>query len=201
MGSLLCGLLRILRLGELLLASQDAFNPRLHLAWGDVAVDNALWFAVASNNPRLTSLAEVLMWYWAGLGRICAQCQQYWLSWPAAVTSQNHFSSPRRGCLCPSRILPASSVGYWKRLDSQQPTMTMQATVSELGQPHLRSWQVWKDSEIQLLGRWQSAAFLRYIRTPQERLAAISCSLATPTGTPGTITLSGPSSHEASPTS
>ena len=28
------------RLGELLLPSQDAFNTRLHLAWGDVAVDD-----------------------------------------------------------------------------------------------------------------------------------------------------------------
>ena len=34
------------RLGELLLPSRDAFNPRLHLAWGDVAVDNV-------RNPRM----------------------------------------------------------------------------------------------------------------------------------------------------
>ena len=36
-----------------------------------------------------------------------------------------------------------------------------------------------EDSTIQLLGRWQSAAFLRYIRTPQQKLAAISATLAT----------------------
>lgn len=30
------------------------------------------------------------------------------------------------------------------------------------------------DSTIQLLGRWQSATFLQYVRTPQERLAALS---------------------------
>ena len=34
---------------------------------------------------------------------------------------------------------------------------------------------------IQLLGRWQSAAFLRYIRTPHERLASISSTLAAQT--------------------
>ena len=28
------------RLGGLLLLSRDAFSPRLHLAWGDVAVDD-----------------------------------------------------------------------------------------------------------------------------------------------------------------
>ena len=33
--------------------------------------------------------------------------------------------------------------------------------------------------EIQTLGRWHSAAFLQYIRTPKEQLAAISAMLAT----------------------
>ena len=35
-----------------------------------------------------------------------------------------------------------------------------------------------EDSAIQLLGRWQSSAFLRYVRTPQARLAAVSRTLA-----------------------
>ena len=35
-----------------------------------------------------------------------------------------------------------------------------------------------EDSMIQTLGRWQSSAFLQYIRTPKERLAAISRTLA-----------------------
>lgn len=42
----MCAFFGFLRLGELLLPSQDAFNPRLHLAWGDVAVDDA-------RNPRM----------------------------------------------------------------------------------------------------------------------------------------------------
>ena len=35
-----------------------------------------------------------------------------------------------------------------------------------------------EDSVIQALGRWNSAAFLRYIRTPRERLAAFTRELA-----------------------
>ena len=35
-----------------------------------------------------------------------------------------------------------------------------------------------EDSTIQTMGRWQSAAFLRYIRTPPEELAAICPLLA-----------------------
>ena len=34
-----------------------------------------------------------------------------------------------------------------------------------------------EDSVIQMLGRWHSAAFLRYVRTPKTRLAAASASL------------------------
>ena len=39
-GRLLHGLLRLLPAGELLRSSQSDFNPRLHLSWGDMAVDN-----------------------------------------------------------------------------------------------------------------------------------------------------------------
>ena len=35
-----------------------------------------------------------------------------------------------------------------------------------------------EDSMIQTLGRWQSAAFLQYICTPKEQLAALSTVLA-----------------------
>ena len=35
-----------------------------------------------------------------------------------------------------------------------------------------------EDSTIQALGRWQSAAFLQYIRIPKEQLAAISTRLS-----------------------
>ena len=35
-----------------------------------------------------------------------------------------------------------------------------------------------EDSVIKTLGRWHSAAFLQYIRTPKEQLAALSKTLA-----------------------
>ena len=40
-----------------------------------------------------------------------------------------------------------------------------------------------EDSTIQTLGRWQSAAFLQYIRMPKEKLAAVSSLLAPQAGT------------------
>ena len=36
-----------------------------------------------------------------------------------------------------------------------------------------------EDSTIQMLGKWSSAAFLSYIRTPREHLARFSRALAT----------------------
>ncbi len=35
-----------------------------------------------------------------------------------------------------------------------------------------------EDSTIQTLGRWHSSAFLQYVRTPKERLASLSATLA-----------------------
>ena len=42
-----------------------------------------------------------------------------------------------------------------------------------------------EDSMIRTLGRWHSSAFLQYIRTPKEQLAAISKNLARAAGAPG----------------
>ena len=41
-----------------------------------------------------------------------------------------------------------------------------------------------EDSVIQMLGRWRSAAFLRYVRTPREQLASISGRLIGPAAPP-----------------
>ena len=35
-----------------------------------------------------------------------------------------------------------------------------------------------QDSTIQVLGRWQSAAFMTYVKSSQDRLAELSCTLA-----------------------
>ena len=47
-----------------------------------------------------------------------------------------------------------------------------------------------EDSMIQTLGRWQSTAFLQYIPTPKEQLAALSTVLAN--SVPQTVSPPGP---------
>ena len=167
------------RLGELLLGSASAFNPRLHLAWGDVAVDVA-------ENPRMvrfhlkqSKTDQMGQGAYIVLGRtdldICPV---------AAVLSYIASRGSRQGPFF---------------LDSKGSPLTKSTFIAEIckilaaigfpqGQYAGHSFRISaatsaalagvEDSTIQILGRWQSAAFLRYVRTPQDRLAAISITLA-----------------------
>ena len=174
------------RLGELLLPSRDAFNPRLHLAWGDVAVDNARnpqmvrCHLKQSKTDQLGRGVDVVLGKTgadlcpvaAVLGYIALRGDQpgpFFLTPAKTPLSKSDFIGKFRAVL--GRIgLPAEDyAGHSFRIGA--------ATSAALAGV--------EDSMIQLLGRWQSAAFLRYIRTPHERLAAISRTLAsTPAPTP-----------------
>jgi hypothetical protein len=182
------------RLGELLLPSQDAFNPRLHLAWGDVAVDD-------TRNPRMVRCrlkqsktdqlgrgVDVVLGITgldlcpvaAVLGYIALRGDQsgpFFLTTAKVPLTKTDFITKFRAIL--GRIgLPAEDyAGHSFRIGA--------ATSAALAGMD--------DSMIQLLGRWQSAAFLRYIKTPHDRLASISRTLAsTPTSTPLGPPTSGP---------
>ena len=168
------------RLGELLLPSREAFNPRLHLAWGDVAVD-------APDNPQmvrchlkqsktdqlgrgvdvvlgrtgleLCPVAAVLSY----IVRHGSQPGPFFLTTAGAPLVKQEFVSEFRKILAAVGLPAEDYAGHSFRIGA--------ATSAALAGV--------EDSTIQLLGRWQSAAFLRYIRTPHERLAAMSRTLAT----------------------
>ena len=55
---------RFCRLGELLLPSPGSFNPRLHLAWGDMAVDNPLAPPDCQTPPQ--AIEDRPVWPWGG---------------------------------------------------------------------------------------------------------------------------------------
>ena len=179
------------RLGELLLPSQDAFNPRLHLAWGDVAVDDACnprmvrCHLKQSKTDQLGRGVDVVLGKTgldlcpvaAALGYIALRGDQlgpFFLTASKVPLSKSDFIGTVLG-----RIgLPAEDyAGHSFRIGA--------ATSAALAGV--------EDSTIQLLGRWRSAAFLRYIQTPHERLASISLTLAsTPTPTPLGPPVTGP---------
>lgn len=104
------------------------------------------------------------MWYWAGLDGICVQWQQYWLSCPTGVTglfflttakvplTKPDFISIFRGILDSIGLPAADYAGHSFRNGA-----AISAVLAGV-----------EDSKIQLLGQWQSAAFLRYIPTAHE---------------------------------
>ena len=167
------------RLGELLPNSMSSYNPITSLSWGDVSVDS-------HSNPRMIQFHLKV-----------SKCDQYG-SGTDVVIGRTGTS------LCPVVALTqylevrGDQPGAFF-LDTAQKLITKPRFVSQireilstigLPQHHFagHSFRIGaattaaavgiEDSTIQMLGRWHSAAFLQYIRTPKERLAALSSTLA-----------------------
>lgn len=167
------------RLGELLLGSASAFNPRLHLAWGDVAVDDPQdpkiirLYLKQSKTDQIGQGAHIvlgrtgrdlcpvtaIMGYIAGRG---PQPGPFFLTLDGHPLTKPTFVAEIRKILGTLGFAQHQYAGHSFRIGA-----ATSAAVAGV-----------EDSMIQVLGRWQSAAFLRYIRTPQDRLAALSPVLA-----------------------
>ena len=163
------------RLGELLLESPASFDHRRHLAWGDVAVDNEA-------NPRTLRIhlkqsktdqfgrgADVVVGTTgrelcpvsAVLGYIAIRGSQpgpFFLKPRAGPITKAHFVGELRTVI--------SSLGF--------PQEQFAGHSFRIGAATSAALAGMEDSSIQLLGRWSSAAFLRYVRTPPAKLAALS---------------------------
>ena len=167
------------RLGEVLLESPNSFDQQYHLTWGDVAVDS-------QTDPRMLRVhlkqsktdqfhrgADIVV------GRMGTD-----LCPVAAVLSYIASRGPEQGAsFLDSQAHPIAKTYFIRKL---------RKVISALGLPQEQfaghSFRIraatsaamagLEDSTIQLLGRWSSAAFLRYIRTPPEQLALLSATLA-----------------------
>lgn len=167
------------RLGELLITRQSDFDPRLHLAWGDMAVDNPQatrmikFHLKRSKTDPFGKGADII------LGRTgCELCpvaavlnyvaargsrqDSFFITSRARPLTKQEFVSEFRKVLARLGIPDTNYAGHSFRIGA--------ATSAALAGI--------EDSTIQLLGRWQSAAFLCYIKTPHEQLASIAASLA-----------------------
>ena len=167
------------RLGELLIGSEAEYTSASHLSWGDVALDSRTVATLVkihlkkSKCDQFGAGADIL------LGRTgCLLCP---------VTAMVKFINCR-----------GDSSGYFF-IDGEKKPITKPRFIAQLrsymkaaGLPSDQfaghSFRIgaattaakagMEDSMIQTLGRWHSAAFLRDIRTPHDRLAALSVSLA-----------------------
>lgn len=167
------------RLGELLLPSAASFNSRLHLPWGDVAVDSqqtprmvrfhlkqtktdqlgkGVDVVVEQTDCDLCPVAAILAFI-----AVCGNCQgPFFLTEAGAPLTKPTFIAELKTILTVVGLPQDNYASHSFRIGA--------ATSPALAGA--------EDSTIQLLGRWQSAAFLRYVRTPQERLAEVSKTLA-----------------------
>lgn len=163
------------RLGELLPESAHSFSLATDLAWGDIAVDS-------HTDPHMVQIHLKK-----------SKCDQFGKGANIIVG--------RTGCsLCPvSAILHYITARGDQSgpffLNSSKGTITkpwfvarIRETLASIGLPQHQyaghSFRIGaattaamagvEDSLIQTLGRWHSAAYLQYIRTPKEQLATIS---------------------------
>ena len=167
------------RAGEITLPSLNAFDSGKHLSWGDIAVDSLEAPTMLkirlkkSKTDQLGNGADVFV------GKTgCALC-------------------PVAGVLAYMAVR-GDEEGPFFKFDNGQPltkskfTQRIRQALQVVGLPCQsfagHSFRIGaatsaaragiEDSTIQMLGRWNSAAFLAYIRIPREQLARLSMSIA-----------------------
>ena len=167
------------RLGELLPESPTSFNQATNLAWGDVAVYN-------HSTPRMVQFHVKV-----------SKCDQFGAGSDVVIGRTGNDLCPVTALLRYIEVRGNLPGPFF--LDSSHHTIAKPYFIAQireiltsigLPQHHFagHSFRIGaattaeaagvEDSMIQSLGRWNSAVFLQYIRTPKERLAAISEVLA-----------------------
>ena len=188
------------RLGELLPESAAAFNPAASLAWGDVAVDN-------HTAPRMVQIH---------LKR--SKCDQAGAGSDIVLGVTGLHLCPVRALLrfieirgsqpgaffLNSAHMPVTKPWFVTQIRELLASMGLQQQdyaghSFRIGAATTAALAGLEDSLIQTLGRWHSAAFLQYIRTPKEQLAAVSKNLAQAGRSPGTTRAVQPDTQQQGP--
>ena len=168
------------RLGELLLSSVGEFNPAIHLAWGDVSIDDWAHPSMAQIHLKQSKCDQFGKGADIILGRTEAKV--------CPVLALLNFVEFRRKL--PPGPFFLNTTG--KPVTKSDFTARIRAILRNLGLPKDKyaghSFRIGaattaalvgiEDSAIQKLGRWHSSAFLLYIRSPKEHLASLSRTLA-----------------------
>ena len=171
--------------GEITVPSATAFDPAAYLAWGDVSSDNdhhpsvIRFFLKHSKTDQFGQGAAV---YVGTTGSDL--CQVAAILHYVVIRGDGqgpffHFvdGSPLTKARFVARVRDAlTRAGYTcQNYTGHSFCIGVATTAAAAGIP---------DSTIQALGQWSSAAFIRYICTPRDRLAQLSASLAPPTSRP-----------------
>ena len=167
------------RSGEITVPTASGFDERAHLAWGDVAVGRSRppeAIKVHLKRSKCDQLGKGVDVYIGRTGtEVCPvnltlqyvaergpSPGPFFRRSDGSPLTKAFFVASVRQALVRLGVDPRSYAGHSFRIGAA--TAAAEAGV--------------EDSVIQSLGRWNSTAFLRYIRTPRERLAAFTGQLA-----------------------
>ena len=139
------------RLGELLPDTGSTFDPKTDPTWGDLAVDSHTDTRMVKIHLKKSNSAKE----WV-------QDRDHCLWTPHKLVSpKSWFIGQFRDVLATAGLPQQEYASHGFRI-------RVAMTAASMGL---------EDSTIQLLGRWQSAAFLRCVRTPGTQLVTLSASL------------------------
>lgn len=167
------------RAGELILQTQNAYDPKKHLSWGDVTIDNPqapTTLKIRLKKSKTDQLGNGADIFISKTG--CLLCPV------AGVLAYMAIRGPGKG--------PFFKFNTGQPLTKSQFTKHIRLVLQAVGLPYQsfagHSFRIGaattaaragiEDSTIRMLGRWSSSAFLAYIRMPQEQLAHMSRTLA-----------------------
>ena len=165
------------RAGEITVPSAPAFDARVHLAWGDVAIsdDNRVLRVLLKRSKTDQFMRGVEVFIGATGNDLCpvdavreyvarrgTSPGSFFRVAEGVPLTKTRFVELVRSALTRAGVPVDGYSGHSFRIGAA-------TAASQAGIP---------DSVIQALGRWSSPAFLQYIRTPRERLSRFSHSIA-----------------------
>ena len=167
------------RAGEITTSNISNFDSSKHLAWGDVAIDDG-------SSPRLLKV-HLKQSKTDQLGKgidIYIGKTDYPLCPVVAIMAYMASRGPSPGPFFkPANNRPLTKSCFTNKIRAglqavELPESDFAGHSFRIGAATAAANPRVEDSTIQMLGRWSSAAFLSYIRTPREHLARFSRALA-----------------------
>ena len=166
------------RLGELLPDTCSTFDPKTDLAWGDLAVDSHTDTRTAKIHLKKSKCDQFGKGVDVYLGRTDLDlCPVTALL--AYIETRGSGPGPLFVDSSQARITNPWFIGQFRDVlaTAGLPQQEYAGHSFRIGAATTAASVGLEDSTIQLLGRWQNAAFLRYVRTPGTQLATLSASL------------------------
>ena len=168
------------RAGEITVPSAASFDPAVHLAWGDVSTDSV----TTPSKVRVHLKRSKTDQFGGGVDVFVGKtgdevCPVRAIASYAAARGNApgpFFQSSAGSPLTKARFVEAVRQALQQ---AGVPSEGYAGHSFRIGAATTAARAGLQDSTIQALGRWSSSAFLRYIRTTRDELAAFSSSLAT----------------------